>query len=201
MADSRILEVLIASDDHRMLSANAEAWWLVQNDVFVPFESFLTDDSKQDFLRHLEASDTEWFLSFFSREPEAAYLTRIEPDPSVRGSEAMIRVVLNRLDSLMEEYLRQGDGLDSYDTMLSFYEDDAAIVGMPFREERNSRIFYRTVIFYITRLINESHRFGHTHALKRESILSRNHIGLDDGVGHVRKDTFLLALGEMRNIA
>ena len=123
MADSRILEVLIASDDHRMLSANAEAWWLVQNDVFVPFESFLTDDSKQDFLRHLEASDTEWFLSFFSREPEAAYLTRIEPDPSVRRSEAMIRVVLNRLDSLMEEYLRQGDGLDSYDTMLSFYED------------------------------------------------------------------------------
>ena len=123
MADSRILEVLIASDDHRMLSANAEAWWLVQNDVFVPFESFLTDDSKQDFLRHLEASDTEWFLSFFSREPEAAYLTRIEPDPSARGSEAMIRGVLNRLDSLMEEYLRQGDGLDSCDTMLSFYED------------------------------------------------------------------------------
>lgn len=123
MTDSRILEVLIAADDHRMLSANAEAWWLVQNDVFVPFESFLTDESKRAFLQHLEASDTEWFLSSFSREPEAAYLTRIEPDPSSRGSEAMIRVVLNRLDSLMEEYLRQGDALDSYDTMLSFYED------------------------------------------------------------------------------
>ena len=49
MADSRILEVMIASDDHRMLSANAEAWWLVQNDVFVPFESFLTEDSKKCF--------------------------------------------------------------------------------------------------------------------------------------------------------
>ena len=41
MADSRILEVMIATDDHRMLSANAEAWWLVQNDVFIPFDMLL----------------------------------------------------------------------------------------------------------------------------------------------------------------
>ena len=123
MADSRILEVLIASDDHRMLSANAEAWWLVQNDVFVPFESFLTEESKQVFLQHLEASDTEWFLAFFSREPGTAYLTRIEPDTSSQGTEPMIRVTLTRLDHLMEEHLRQNDSLDSYDTMLSFYDD------------------------------------------------------------------------------
>ena len=122
MADSRILEVMIASDDHRMLSANAEAWWLVQNDVFVPFESFLTEESKQVFLEHLNASDTAWFLTFFAREPEAAYLTRIEPDTNAPGN-AMIRVVLTRLDLLMEEHLRQNDMLISYNTMLSFHDD------------------------------------------------------------------------------
>ena len=72
MIDSRILEVLIASDDHRMLSANAEAWWLVQNDVFVPFESFLTPESKQVFLHHLQTFDTSWFLTFFAR-PSPSY--------------------------------------------------------------------------------------------------------------------------------
>ena len=122
MADSRILEVMIASDDHRMLSANAEAWWLVQNDVFVPFESFLTAESKHVFLEHLNASDTAWFLTFFAREPEAAYLTRIEPDTNAPGN-AMIRVVLTRLDLLMEEHLRQNDMLISYNTMLSFHDD------------------------------------------------------------------------------
>ena len=88
MADSRILEVMIATDDHRMLSANAEAWWLVQNDVFVPFESFLTQESRQVFLEHLDASDTSWFLTFFSNEPDLAYLTKIEPALSSGGSSA-----------------------------------------------------------------------------------------------------------------
>ena len=78
MADSHILEVTIASDDHRMLSANAEAWWLVQNDVFVPFESFLTDESRRVFLHRLEKGDSSWFLVSFAKEPSAAYLTRIE---------------------------------------------------------------------------------------------------------------------------
>ena len=83
MADSHILEVTIASDDHRMLSANAEAWWLVQNDVFVPFESFLTDESRRVFLPRLETGDSSWFLVSFAKEPSTAYLTRIEADASV----------------------------------------------------------------------------------------------------------------------
>ena len=123
MADSRILEVMIATDDHRMLSANAEAWWLVQNDVFIPFETFLTEESKQLFLEHLSTSDTSWFLAFFSKEPGIAYLTRIEPESSSCNSGATIRVVLTRLDLLMEEHLRQNDGLLSYEAMLSFHDD------------------------------------------------------------------------------
>lgn len=118
--DSRLLEVQIASDDHRMLSANAEAWWLVQNDVFVPFESFLTAESKQVFLSHLSSADRSWFLTFFEKEPAAGYLTRIEPDTS---GASMIRVVLTRLDALMDEYLRQNDILSSYDSMLAFQPD------------------------------------------------------------------------------
>ena len=117
MADSRILEVMIATDDHRMLSANAEAWWLVQNDVFIPFETFLTEESKQLFLEHLSTSDTSWFLAFFSKEPGIAYLTRIEPESSSCNSGATIRVVLTRLDILIEEHLRQNDALVSYDEM------------------------------------------------------------------------------------
>lgn len=123
MSDSHILEVLIAADDHRLLSANADAWWLAQNDIFVPFESFLTEESKHQFMQHLEAQDASWFLSFFSREPSVAYLTRVEPDTTSQGSDMMIRVTLTRLDLLMEDYLRQSDSLSSYDALLSFHED------------------------------------------------------------------------------
>ena len=75
MFDSRIMEVLIAADDHRLLSANAEAWWLAQNDVFVPLESFLTEESSREFTRRLEEKDSSFFLSFFRRMPETAFLT------------------------------------------------------------------------------------------------------------------------------
>ncbi|MBR6165794.1 MAG: GGDEF domain-containing protein [Clostridia bacterium] len=123
MFDSRIMEVLIAADDHRLLSANAEAWWLAQNDVFVPLESFLTEESSREFTRRLEEKDSSFFLSFFRRMPETAFLTQILPNVSGEENAAMIRVSLCRLDQLMEDYHRAGDVLNAYDTMLSLYED------------------------------------------------------------------------------
>ena len=121
MFDSRILEVLIASDDHRVLSANAEAWWLVQNDVFVAFESFLTEESKLEFARHLEEKDQTWFLTVFASQPAFRYLTKVFPADS-KGSPT-IRVLLTRLDHLMDDYLRANFLLNTYDTMLALHED------------------------------------------------------------------------------
>lgn len=123
MFDSRLLEVLIATDDHRLLSANAEAWWLAQNDVFVPLESFLTQDSRTEFLRRLEAGNHDWFLTQFQSAPDVPYLTRIVPEAADRQSDAMIRIVLCRLDQLMDDFRRQDYALNTYDTMLSLYDD------------------------------------------------------------------------------
>ncbi len=123
MFDSGLLEVLIASDDHRLLSANAEAWWLAQNDVFVPVESFLTEESRGEFLRCLETGNHAWFLTRFQKMPEEPYLTRIMPQEAGQADGAMIRVVLCRLDQLMDSFRRQDRALSTYDTMLSLHED------------------------------------------------------------------------------
>ena len=123
MYHSCLLEVLIAADDHRLLSANAEAWWLVQNDVFVPLESFLTEESRVEFLHCLETKNHEWFLTRFQKTPDVPYLTRIDPEEAERENSAMIRIVLCRLDQLMDNYRRQDCTLKAYDAMLSLYED------------------------------------------------------------------------------
>ncbi|MBR6219409.1 MAG: GGDEF domain-containing protein [Clostridia bacterium] len=123
MFDSGLLEVLIAADDHRLLSANAEAWWLAQNDVFVPVESFLTEESRGEFLHHLETGNHEWFLTRFQKMPEVPYLTRVMPREDGQADGAMIRVVLCRLDQLMDSFRRQDRALSAYDAMLSLHED------------------------------------------------------------------------------
>lgn len=123
MFDSRLLEVLIAADDHRLLSANAEAWWLAQNDVFVPLESFLTQESREAFLSRLVAGNHDWFLTRFQNAPDVPYLTRIVPQGEDGQSGAMIRIVLCRLDQLMDNFRQQDYALNAYDTMLSLYED------------------------------------------------------------------------------
>ena len=122
MLDSRIMAVLIASDDHRLLSANAEAWWLAQNDVFVPFESFLTEESQAEFMDRLSARNGGWFLVFFQKQPEIPYLTRFAFDaPNLNDS--VIQIILTRLDELMDNYRLANQSLGVYDSMLSLYED------------------------------------------------------------------------------
>ena len=106
MLDSRIMAVLIASDDHRLLSANAEAWWLAQNDVFVSFESFLTEESQAEFMDRLSARNGGWFLVFFQKQPEIPYLTRFAFDaPNLNDS--VIQIILTRLDELMDMYFKK----------------------------------------------------------------------------------------------
>lgn len=181
MADTRILEVMIASDDHRMLSANAEAWWLVQNDVFMSFESFLTEESKQVFLDHLAESDTSWFLTFFSREPDHAYLTRIEPD-SDHGPDPTIRIVLTRLDQLMEDHLRQGDVLISYDTMLSFHDD----LYYEYSQDTDQIHLYNIMQSHFTRARLSLDEF---HRQLKQSCQPDSHPLLQDWVDHLKKGT------------
>lgn len=123
MYNSRLLEVQIAADDHRLLSANAEAWWLAQNDVFVPLESFLTEESRAEFLHGLESGNHGWFLTRFRKMPDVPYLTRIVPAEAGQEDSAMIRIVLCRLDQLMDNLFRQDLALNTYDAMLSLHED------------------------------------------------------------------------------
>ena len=123
MNDSRMMEVMIAADDHRLLSANAEAWWLVQNDVFVPLESFLTEESSAEFLQRLNEKNAEWFLTRFKTTPALPYLTRIAAESFEQEGGNMIRVILCRLHELMDNYSRLNDALATHDAMLSIYED------------------------------------------------------------------------------
>ncbi|MBR1797894.1 MAG: GGDEF domain-containing protein [Clostridiales bacterium] len=123
MVDSHILEVLIASNDHRMISASTQAWGLVNNNVFVSFESLLTKESREDFLKHIDLADSSWFTIVFENKEEEPYIARVESDASAQNETPAIRVVLARLDELMEGQLQQNQLLATYDDMLSFHED------------------------------------------------------------------------------
>ena len=193
MADSHILEVTIASDDHRMLSANAEAWWLVQNDVFVPFESFLTDESRRVFQHRLEKGDSSWFLVSFAKEPSAAYLTRIEADASVPESGAMLRVVMARLAPLMDDYLRQNNTLLSCSAMLSFQED----LYYEYTPAENRVRLFNTRHTHFTR---ESLTLEEFRSLLQEQCGPEAEAPLETWMNHLRKGTSRFRLSVPANL-
>ena len=121
MAEIRLFEILIAADDHRVLSANEEAWALVQNDVFAAVETFLTEETREAFLRRLADRDPGWFLARFVRRPEQPCLARVLPGGAENG--AVIRLELTWLNTLMEHYRRASHLLNTYASLLALTED------------------------------------------------------------------------------
>ncbi len=119
MSRQQILEVVMTSDEHRLLSVSSEAWWLVQREVLLPLESFLTDDSCAALAARLKGRDDSWFLTAFTREPEALYLTRARfSDDSSR-----ITVTFAPVDPLIDSGLQADTAEKTFEALLSLHED------------------------------------------------------------------------------
>ena len=84
---------------------------------------------------------------------------------------------------------------------MALHQNQFAVIGMPFRILRHIRIFYRAVVVHIFVYHHPAHGHRFAHALQGEAILARHHIGFYDAVGHIGKDSRLLALAQMRHIA
>ncbi|MCR4885366.1 MAG: GGDEF domain-containing protein [Clostridiales bacterium] len=124
MNESRMLEMLIAVRDHRVLSANAEAWLMVQDNVFSSLEQFLTEDSRDEFLRRAEGGEDEWFLLRFSHQPDTPYLAKLKPSAGTGGDqEPALQLMLARPQEVMPDLVRAVQRNDALTAMLSLTED------------------------------------------------------------------------------
>ena len=123
MLNTHIMELLIARNDHRVLSANAEAWSLVNNNIFLPMEHFLSQDSREAFCARLSRGQDGWFPVFFQSAPDHPYLMRIEHPGEGDDASRMIRLVLIQSDQVISEFLLLNAQLSTMEAMLSLSED------------------------------------------------------------------------------
>ena len=124
MLKTHMMELLIAGDDHRVLSADADAWQLVDNSVFLPFEQFLTGKSQDVFTMRFAEGFTGWFAVFFKASPLVPYLMQVDfrekKDPK---TEPMIRLTIVRADQMIPEYQQMEDQAGIMEAMLALSED------------------------------------------------------------------------------
>lgn len=124
MDGSRMLEMLIAPDDHRVISANAEAWLMVQDNVFSSLEQFLTEDSRAEFLRRVQTREVDWFLLRFSHQPETIYLARLKTTAASDGSgETALQLTLAKTNDIMPNMAALTQKNNALTAMLSLTED------------------------------------------------------------------------------
>ena len=122
MNNTPFMELTLSADNHRVLSANKAAWALVENNVFLPLESFLEEENKALFLRKLTSGDGRWFALSFLNEPDVPFLAQVLP-PDESQPSSMIRLLLVRADQILEDSLALNHQLAAAGDMLSLSED------------------------------------------------------------------------------
>lgn len=122
---SDIQEIIISREDHRVLSANAQMWNLVDDDAGISMENSLIAEDREIFLQHLAAGDHIWFTMAFKRDPGIRYYACFTGDQSAKDptEEANLRLLVVREDTLLAEHREAFYTLASYDAMLSLFED------------------------------------------------------------------------------
>ncbi len=124
MLKTQMMEMLIAADDHRVLSAHADAWQLVDNSNFLPVEQFLTEESQAVFSARFSERYDGWFPVMFKAAPQRPCLVRMEGESGGDGSApGIVRMMAIPADQILPDYLRLAERADAMDAMLSLSED------------------------------------------------------------------------------
>ena len=121
---TQMLEILIAADDHRVLSASSDAWLLVDNSAFQPFEKFLTGDSQEAFSACFAREEGSWVPVRFIALPDKPCLLRLERVPGQEGPASdLFRVVIVRADLVIPEFQALLEEKNALEAMLSLSDD------------------------------------------------------------------------------
>lgn len=62
MQDNAFHLIIINRSDHRLIMADYDGYPLLQNDIFSPFEEYLDQEDRPEFLQALEQENHEWHL-------------------------------------------------------------------------------------------------------------------------------------------
>ena len=137
MAVSQVHEILIAKNDHHLLSADADVYALAYKDTLAAFEEYLTVPDRAVFLQHLEEGNTDWFTGSFIIEPKRHYFLRFLPR---LHADENIRLILSPVDKVIDSYQDMVFTMSSQRAMLGLFED----LFFEYRSETDTIIFYNT---------------------------------------------------------
>ena len=113
-------ELIITYSDHRIVSADAQAYGIFNSDVYTALEDYVAEEYRENFVKNLELCQDTWFpVSIVTEHGEDLFYARaIKKD----GAD-MIRLILVNIDELMEAHYRLNRQIGAYKAQLDLFDD------------------------------------------------------------------------------
>lgn len=113
-------EVNIDADDHRLISADSDAYDIFDSDMSNALEEYVDEEYRDVFLKNVELSENKWFMAKIrsSHGLDLFYL-RVSNTYDVK----MKRITIVSASELMESYDETNHYVTSYRTQLGLYDD------------------------------------------------------------------------------
>ena len=120
MRDINFHEVIISRKDHRLISADALAYGIVDNDMVNSLEEYVTIEYRESFVKNIERAEGNWFPARFGLDSSRNlyYIKASQMD-----DEDMIRLLVVNIDDLMETHRSMMHTINSFKAQLELYDD------------------------------------------------------------------------------
>lgn len=120
MRDNNFHEIILSSEDHRLITADAKSYSIIGSDTYSAFEDYVMEEYRENFKKKLELLEDSWFPARLETPANnSLYYMRA----AKKENSNMIRLIIVNIDELMGAYSRLNRDVNSYKAQLDLYED------------------------------------------------------------------------------
>ena len=124
--------IIMDRKTHRVTTTDAETFTYIDNDIYSPFDSYLSEEDRERLGAHIESEDRGWFPLTIGRDD---HVMRFYARLTETRSSELLQLTLVRLESAMDSYeylIRRNEShravLDMYENVVYEYEPDEGMV-------------------------------------------------------------------------
>ncbi|WP_029231121.1 GGDEF domain-containing protein [Butyrivibrio sp. VCB2006] len=139
MKDIHFHEILISENGHRVISADAKAYGIINSDTISAVEEYVVEEDRDNFIKNIELADSSWFhVEIKSGDDNHLYYVKADRN----ADDGMIRLVMVNIDELLEAHYRLNRQICAYKAQLDLFED----VFFEYNPERDTVNVFNTEI-------------------------------------------------------
>lgn len=120
MSNVHFHEITISDSDHRIISADVEAYGIFNSDKLTAMEEYVAPEYRESFVKNISLCEDKWFPARIKtdKDYELFYVRAARTDDAY-----MLRVVLVNIDELLEAHYRLNRQIGAYKAQLDLFDD------------------------------------------------------------------------------